>query len=113
MAAGMAVLGTLVLLRHRSRTDVATSTVGKTAPGATDVEAGGCAHAVSPVGGEENRHGALDVFYYFKKPGVVVRLDRRLGEIEQLVKSHGSRLTSMEAQAQVQTEAHVLKRRNE
>ena len=55
LAAGMAVLGTLVLLRHRSGTDVATSTVGKTAPGATDVEAGGCAHAVSPVGGKENR----------------------------------------------------------
>ena len=56
LAAGMAVLGTLVLLRHRPGTDVATSTVGKTAPGATDVAAGGCAHAVSPVGGEENRH---------------------------------------------------------
>ena len=40
LAAGMAVLGTLVLLRHRSGTDVATSTVGKTAPGATDVGAG-------------------------------------------------------------------------
>ena len=58
LAAGLAVLGTLVvLLKHRPGTDVATSTVGKTAPGATDVGAGGCAHTVNPVGGEKYRHG--------------------------------------------------------
>ena len=56
LAAGLAVLGTLVvLLRHRPGTDVATSTVGKTAPGATDVGAGGCAHTANPVGGEKYR----------------------------------------------------------
>ena len=45
----LAVLGTLlVLLRHRPGTDVATSTVGKTAPGATDVGAGGCAQHSQP-----------------------------------------------------------------
>ena len=62
LAAGLLVLGTLVLLRHRWDTDVATSTVGKTAPGATDVAAGRSAHTVSPVGAKENRHGSAEWF---------------------------------------------------
>ena len=57
LAVGLAVLGTLVVMqRHRPGNDVAASTVGKTAPGATDVDAGGCAHTVNPVGGEKYRH---------------------------------------------------------
>jgi len=57
LAVGLAVLGTLVVIRgHRWDTDVAASKADRPAPGAADVAAGCSAHTVNPVGGEGNRH---------------------------------------------------------
>jgi hypothetical protein len=61
LAVGLAVLGTLVVIRgHRWDTDVAASKADRPAPDAADAAAGCSAHTANPVGGEENRHGSAE-----------------------------------------------------
>ena len=61
LAVGLAVLGTLVVIRgHRWDTDVAASKADRPAPDAADAAAGCSAHTANPVGGKENRHGSSE-----------------------------------------------------